>query len=103
MLPGERIRTSQLPLAVLDVNNQEHDAQSQHDAADDDVTNAQKLIFASKQGCGRNDDPFGARKILHRIICDTRILTLFRVLKMTNYHYYKIATVVPLLYWILRL
>lgn len=50
------------PLAKLDVNDEEDDAQQETNATHCDVCNTQEVIFASKDACRGKDHALAATK-----------------------------------------
>ena len=57
-----------IPLAVFDVDDEEDDAEHQHDAADDDVADAQEGILASHPGNGAQNHALPSLKAAHGIV-----------------------------------
>ena len=51
------------------MDDEEDDAEHQHDAADDDVADAQEGILGAQQRRRRDDDALPAGERLHRIRC----------------------------------
>lgn len=56
------------PLAKLDVDDEEDDAQQEADAAHGDVGNTQEVVLAAQETRGGEDHALAAAKGVHRVI-----------------------------------